>query len=90
MVITALQSNKLLVSTPFFNFGGISSTCSKPKVHSILHNYKALNTSVPGILDSASATIFSLPLMCSIVKSNWDRKSNQRAFLRDTFYVECR
>lgn len=70
MVITALQSNKLLVSTPFFNFGGISSTCSKPKVHSILHNYKALNTSVPGILDSASATIFSLPLMCSIEKSN--------------------
>lgn len=70
MVITALQSNKLLVSTPFLNFGGISSICYKPKVHSILHNYKALNTSVPGILDSASATIFSLPLICSIVKSN--------------------
>ena len=61
MVITALQSIKLLIFTPFLNFGGISSTCSKPKVHSILHNYKTLNTSVPGILDSASATMFFLP-----------------------------
>ena len=47
-----------------------SEQCNKPRVKEVEHNiFKGILSDV-GILDKASAKIFSFPLICSIVNLN--------------------
>ncbi len=56
---------------------GRSSTCETPRVQHMLHNSFAVINSLQGTRDNVSATIFSLPLMWVMSKSNWLRNSIQ-------------
>ena len=61
----------------------------KPKVWLLLHTKLFYILVIFGNRDKASATIFSLPLICKISNLNWLINSNQRAFLRETVALLC-
>lgn len=48
----------------------VSEECKTPRVETSEHNIFKGIFSEPGILDKASATTFSLPLICSMVNLN--------------------
>lgn len=61
---------------------GRSFACLMPNVQTKLCNSKAVNNSDPGIRESVSATTFSLPRMCYITKSNYDKNSSHLTLRR--------
>ncbi len=63
---------------------GKSSTCETPRVQHMLHNSAVVSNSLPGTRHNVTATIFSLPLIWAISKSNWLRNSSQRILRRCT------
>jgi hypothetical protein len=61
----------------------------KPNVWLLLHINLFYISVILGNRDNASATTFSLPLICIISKLYWLKNSNQRAFLRETEALLC-